>query len=163
MRSFISRHNKAVLKSHTKQTEPRSTKDTRKCNCRQTDKCIIQGKCLQKSVVYQVEVTATDNIETKTYIGVTANDFKALNNRRYQNETELSKHVWHLKDTKRAFNIKWSIIKQIPTGTRKCPLCLEEKLLILKGRKKNILNKLSELFSKCRHVCNLKPKNVKCI
>ena len=171
MRSFISRHNKAVLKSHTKQTKPRSTKDTHNCNCRQTDKCPTQGKCLQKSVVYQAEVTATDNNETKIYIGVTANDFKAryrnhqksLNNRRYQNETELSKHVWHLKDTKRAFNIKWRIIKQIPAGTRKCPLCLEEKLLILKGRKKNILNKRSELFSKCRHVCNLKPRNVKCI
>ena len=122
-------------------------------------------------MVYQAKVTATDNNETKTYIGVTANDFKAryrnhqksLNNRRYQNETELSKHVWHLKDTKRAFNIKWRIIKQIPAGTRKCPLCSQEKLLILKGRKKNILNKRSELFSKCRHVCNLKPRNVKCI
>ena len=72
MRSFISRHNKAVLKSQTKHTEPRSTKDTRNCNCRQIDKCPNQGKCLEKGVVYQAEVTATDNNQTRTYIGVTA-------------------------------------------------------------------------------------------
>ncbi len=37
-------------------------------------------------------------------------------------------------------------------GTHKCKLCLEEKLMIMKQRKKNLLNKRSELFSKCRHV-----------
>ena len=40
-------------------------------------------------------------------------------------------------------------------GTRKCRLCLEEKLLIIKGRKKkNFSKKRSELFSKCQHACN---------
>ena len=31
-------------------------------------------------------------------------------------------------------------------------LCLEEKLMIMKGRSKNILNRRSEIFTKCRHV-----------
>ena len=30
-------------------------------------------------------------------------------------------------------------------------LCLEEKLMVMKGRSKNILNRRSEMFSKCRH------------
>ena len=63
--------------------------------------------------------------------------------------------VWKLKDNKRENTIAWDIIRQIPTrgtGPRKCHLGLEEKLLILKGRRKNILNKRSELFNKCRHV-----------
>ena len=33
-----------------------------------------------------------------------------------------------------------------------CSLCLEEKLMIMKGRSKNFLNRRSEMFSKCRHV-----------
>ena len=59
-----------------------------------------------------------------------------------------------VKGNKREYTIAWDIIRQIPTrgtGPRKCRLCLEEKLLILKGRRKNILNKRSELFNKCRH------------
>ena len=123
----------------------------------------IQGNCLKTNAIYKAEVTTTDNNETGTYIGITANDFKtryrnhskSLNNKKYHNETELSQHVWQLKDNKRKYTIKWEIIKQLPpskAGSRKCRLCLEEKLLILKGRKKNILNKRSELFSACRHV-----------
>ena len=102
-------------------------------------------------------------VTPRTYIGVTGDNFKtryrnhckSLNNRKYKNETELSKHVWNLKDNKCEYTIAWDIIRQIPTrgtGPRKCRLCLEEKLLILKGRRKNILNKRSELFNKCRHV-----------
>ena len=113
--------------------------------------------------IYKARITNTDNKETKTYIGVTGNDFKtryqnhckSLNNKKSLNETELSKHIWNLKDNKRKYTIAWDIIKQIPSckaGSRKCRLCFEEKLLILKRQGKNILNRRSELFSKCRHV-----------
>ena len=119
-----------------------------------------QGNCLQANVIYKADVTTTDNNEIKSYIG-TANNFKtryrnhckSLSNQRYQNETELSKHVWQLTDSKREFTVKWGIIRQIfGSGSRRCRLCLEEKLLILKGRKKNILNKRSNLCIKRRHV-----------
>ena len=73
----------------------------------------------------------------------------------YKHETELSKHVWNLKKENRQFSIRWAIVKQLPAGRngkRNCTLCLEEKLLIMKGRSKNILNRRSEMFSKCRHV-----------
>ena len=36
----------------------------------------VFGKCLTKSLVYQVEVTTNDNNETKKCIGITANEFK---------------------------------------------------------------------------------------
>ena len=108
-------------------------------------------------------VTSTDDNTTQTYIGVTANDFKtryrnhlkSLRNEKYKHETELSKHVWNLKKENRQFSIRWAIVKQLPAGTngkRNCTLCLEEKLMIMKGRSKNILNRRSEMFSKCRHV-----------
>ena len=74
---------------------------------------------------------------------------------KYKHETELSKHVWNLKKENRQFSIRWTIVKQTPAGRngkRNCALCLEEKLMIMKGRSKNILNRRSEIFTKCRHV-----------
>ena len=99
----------------------------------------------------------------QTYIGVTANDFKtryrnhlkSLCNEKYKHEMESSKHIWNLKKENRQFSIRWAIVKQIPAGRngkRNCTLYLEEKLMIMKGRSKNILNRCSEMFSKCRHV-----------
>ena len=156
MKSFLDKHNKTILKKHTN----RLNKDDEKlCNCRQRVNCPTDGKCLTRSVVYKAEVTSTDDNTTQTYIGVTANDFKT----RYRNhlkslrneKTELSKHVWNLKKENRQFSIRWAIVKQLPAGRngkRNCTLCLEEKLMIMKGRSKNILNRRSEMFSKCRHV-----------
>ena len=160
MKSFLDKHNKIILKKHTN----RLKKDEEKlCNCRQRANCPTDGKCLTRSVVYKADVTSTDDNTTQTYIGVTANDFKtryrnhlkSLRNEKYKNETELSKHVWNLKRENRQFSIRWAIVKQIRAGRngkRNCTLCLEEKLMIMKGRSKNILNRRSEIFSKCRHV-----------
>ena len=154
-----------ILKKHTDtlNSERLNKDDEKLCNCRQRENCPTEGKCLTKSVVYKAEVTTTDDNAKQTYIGVTANDFKtryrnhlkSLRNEKYKHETELSKHVWNLKKENRQFSIRWAIVKQIPAGRngkRKCTLCLEEKLMIMKGRSKNILNRRSEMFSKCRHV-----------
>ena len=158
MRTFISRHNKTILKNQDRQNK---TNETRDCNCRQNRQCPIEGKCLQTNVVYKADITTTDNNDTKTYIGVTSNDFKtryrnhckSINNIKYRNETELSKHIWQIKENGRSYEVKWGIIKQFttPVNSKKCYLCLEEKLLILKSRKK-LLNKRSDLFNTCRHV-----------
>ena len=148
----MDRNNKTILKRNNHQQTQQSNTIT--CNCRRPSECPTDGKCLTKSVVYQAEVTTTDNDKIQTYIGVTANEFKtryrnhvkSLRNRKYQNDTELSKHVWKLKSENRPFVIKWSLVKKIPAEV------LEEKLLIMKGSKKYLLNKRSEIFSKCRHV-----------
>ena len=45
--------------------------------------------------------------------------------KKYSNETELSKHVWHLKQNKTDFTIKWSIIKKSISytgGSKRCNL-----------------------------------------
>ena len=79
---------------------------------------------MTRSVVYKAEVTSTDDNTTQTYIGVTANDFKAtyrsllksLRIEKYKHKTELSIHVgvWNLKKENRQFSIRWAIVKQIP-------------------------------------------------
>ena len=66
----------------------------------------------------------------------------------------LSKHIWALKDANTQHTVKWEILKQsspYKCGTRKCDLCLTEKLAIIKGKSEKLLNKRSEILNKCRH------------
>ncbi len=52
-------------------------------------------------------------------------------------------------------DITWSVLKQSISytgGSKRCNLCLEEKLCILKDKnKQNLLNKKSEIVSTCNH------------
>ena len=82
------------------------------------------------------------------------NHVKSFQNKKYSNETELSKHIWDLKEKNKDFNITWSILKQSISytgGTKRCNLCLDEKLFIMKADKQSLLNKRSEIVSTCRH------------
>ena len=109
------------------------------------------------NIIYKSEIMTTDNADTKQHIGMTSGEFKtryrnhtkSFRDKKYANETELSKHVWELKKTCRNYEIKWSILKRAPVhkeGTKRRILCLEEKLNILKANKANLLNKRSESF-----------------
>ena len=98
----------------------------------------------------------------KRYIGLSETTFKEryrnhikdFNNIRYRNNTELTKHVWQLKESNKHFEIKWKILKRT-NGTQhngKCKLCLYEKLFIIDSiYDESLLNKRSELINKCRH------------
>ena len=61
--------------------------------------------------------------------------------------------------------IKWSIIKTAPAYnniSKRCTLCLQEKLHIIEfPDQKNLLNRRSELVSKCRHTNKYLLKNFK--
>ena len=130
------------------------------CNCRKKDQCPLDNKCLSSSVIYNAQVTT--NNTTKNYIGLTEGTFKqrfsqhksTFKHRKHINSTELSKYIWQLHDKKQDFNIKWSIISRArPYNniSKRCDLCLTEKLMIIKHSNDNLLNKRSELISKCRH------------
>ena len=86
------------------------------------------------------------------------NHIKSFKDGKYSNETELSKYIWDLKSNNQSFGIKWAIVKRAAaytSGAKRCNLCLEEKLCIMKARLKNhlknLLNKRSEIVSKCRY------------
>ncbi len=108
-------------------------------------------------------VTTSNTNSIKHYIGMTAstlkeryrNYVKSFNYKMYSNDTELSKYIWKLKDNKQDFDITWSVLKQSISytgGSKRCNLCLEEKLCILKDKnKQNLLNKKSEIVSTCNH------------
>ena len=132
------------------------------CNCQSVKECPLDGKCLAKSVVYKAEIKSENNGTIKTYIGMTSNTFKeryrnhlkSFKHPQYSSETELSKHVWNLKNDGKKFEIKWSIVRRAQAytpGANRCNLCTEEKLQIIKSKSENLLNKRNELFSKCCH------------
>ena len=80
-----------------------------------------------------------------------------FNNRGTPNDTSLSKYIWSLKDAGISdYSIRWSISRRAAgysKSTKKCGLCLAEKLLICEFQDKDSLrNDKSELVSKCRHL-----------
>ena len=71
-----------------------------------------------------------------------------------EKNTEFSKYVWELKDKVVNFSINWDIAMKshkYVCGSRKCELCICEKLLIARGDPYVSLKKRDELVSKCCH------------
>ena len=77
------------------------------------------------------------------------------------------KYIWSLKSQGIIPKIKWRIVKKVNSviSSSYCKLCLTEKFYIIESLDdKNLLNKKSELVSKCRHhdkllLCNVKRKD----
>ena len=104
MKTFIDRHNKAVLNSQNKRERPEHTTNSKhdlNYDCRHLKLCPANGYCLTSTVIYKAEVTTTDFNDTQSYIGATANDFKtryrnhrkSMTHRKYSNETKLFKDL----------------------------------------------------------------------
>jgi hypothetical protein len=160
IKTIITMHNKSTLAKEQQTVKHNAT--ARECNCRNKLECPLAGKCLTESVVYQATVTRMDNSEQDTYVGLTENQFKtryrnhtnSFRNTIYRNSTELSKHVWTLKDSNVQFSIKWTIVKQSKSYsniTKRCNLCLYEKYIIICKPELCSLNRRNELVSTCRH------------
>ena len=163
MENIIKKHNARVINSE-KRTEGRS------CNCTNKSNCPLDGECCKSCIIYKAEVTSGQ--DTKIYYGAAETEFKTRYNnhncdfRHEKNEkkTELSKHIWDLKKQKRQYSIKWSIAARASPykcGSRRCDLCLTEKLTIALAEKDSLLNHRSEIISKCRHTNKFRLKNFK--
>ena len=162
-KQIIDNHNKRILNPSGNTSVPAdNTKNNKTCNCRQKNACPLNGNCLQSSVVYQATVTRNDNNTAETYIGLTENDFKtryrnhtaSFRHTRLRNSTELSKHIWTLKDSNIDHFISWRIISSSSpynSASKRCNLCLKEKFLIICRPELSTLNKRNELVSSCRH------------
>ena len=73
----------------------------------------------------------------------------------YSKCTELSKYIWQLKRNKKIPSTEWKIVKKVfcvDAKSNYCLLCLKENYFIINYPHEEILlNKRSELISKCRH------------
>ena len=111
-------------------------------------------------MIYKTEVAT--NTTYKKYYETPEREFKSRYNNHtqyfrhisYVNDTELSKYLWTLKANGIDYHLKWSIksyASRYKYGTRRCDLCLKEKMIIALADPKVLLNKRTELTSKCRH------------
>jgi hypothetical protein len=157
----VSSHNHHILRTAQTPSEGQ-THQQRTCNCRDKANCPLNGHCLQKSVIYQATVTS-DSGTTETYVGLTEQEFKSryrnhttsFNNKKYKNSTELSKHIWELRDDNTRYDVKWTIISRAPaysTAYATCQLCLTEKYYIMCKPDMCTLNKRNKLASSCSHM-----------
>ena len=84
-----------------------------------------------------------------------ANHKMSFSSEAHKADTELSKHIWELKERGLNYKIKWKILRKTSGYNRlnnTCNLCTAEKLEICNFKcKVNLLNKRNELISKCRH------------
>jgi hypothetical protein len=159
IKSIIDSHNMKIISKHNDMQTEQTTEHQNECNCRQKTTCPLKGKCLQNNVIYQA--TVTTNISTETYIGLATNFKERFRNHKssfrlnkHRNATELSKHIWELKDNNKDFKITWKILKKCKPYdniSKKCNLCLNEKFFIICKKNLCSLNKRNELASPCRH------------
>ena len=154
MAAMISSHNTKVLK-------PDSDPNTRTCSCRNKQQCPLEGNCLAECIVYQATVTAATK-PTRHYFGLTEDNFKTRYNthihsfraEQCRKATELSKYVWDLKSENLECDIKWKLVQKAEPyrcDTRRCDICLGEKMVIATADPSSMLNKRAEIISTCRH------------
>ena len=169
--SYSCTENISKIIKRTSKNKMKAKKDVLpKCNCRDRNHCPLDGNCQVESVVYKC-VASTLNETDKAYIGLTEGTWKqrsykhslSFRNKKYENSTTLSKHVWEQKLENRQPNLKWSILATAPAYSnisKRCLLCLREKIEIISYPiQENLLNKRSELISKCRHQNKFLMKN----
>ena len=65
---------------------------------------------------------------------------------RYNNHTASFRKKVHY------ISLQWTLAHPYTCGTRKCDLCLTEKLAIIKADPESLLNMREEFVSKCRHI-----------
>ena len=163
MYSIISSHNKSLLQQST------DAEAHKPCNCTRNP-CPVDGECRRTAVIYKATVASKDT--ERQYIGCSESEFKTRwNNHKssfkhaiYSDKTRLSQHIWKLKNDNENFEIKWEIQRKsrpYANGTRKCDLCVCEKMEILRSDPRVTLNKRTEIASKCRHRSKFKVANVK--
>ena len=136
---------------------------------REKGNCPLRGECQPQSIVFAAEVTepcstavAYNGMSEPPFRQIFASHLTSLCHPRYRNSTEMSKHVWNLKEQEKDFSIAWRIIERArpyDNISKRCGLCLAEKLRIITSKDPPILNSGTELISKCRHANKFKLSN----
>ena len=164
MKAILGAHNARVLKDEEKKQEP--------CNCQRNKICPmnrVAGGCNATNLVYQVDVAAEDQ-PTMTYYGQTIRPFKkrwiehkhAMANENSPHATALSNYIWKLKKLRKDFQIKCSIKSRaaiFKNGSKRCSLCLKEKVAIATHSPRTLLNSKSEILHKCIHASKYELRN----
>ena len=155
---------KTIINSHNhKITNPKTITKDRACNCVDKAKCPLSQNCLVNNIIYKAVLTSTNpHYKEKIFFSTAKTKFKLRysNHQRsfkflkYKTDTELSNEVWRMKKSGQTPVTTWKIVRRCSPynpNSKRCYLCLNEKLEIATYRGNNLLNKKAELISKCRH------------
>lgn len=162
MKKIIERHNRSTLEKNKDQDQDTNNDKQTTCNCRKKNECPLNNQCQTSCIIYQATVTSKKDDSKQTYIGLTATSFKtrysnhkaSFTHRTKQFSTELSKHIWKLKDQEIDYTIDWKIITRThpySTASKRCALCTAEKFYIVYRPHLASLNDRRELVTTCRH------------
>ena len=117
-------------------------------------------------IIYKCTSRTKKNVK-KVYLGVSEGEFKknqyhnhqqSFRNKDHKNSTTLSTYLRSIKSTSEVqnVNLSWEIMRQAASYSnvsKQCLLYLHEKLAIaLYPNPEELLNKRSEMISKCRHL-----------
>ena len=150
--NVIRKHNSKIMKNPAPST-------TKTCNCHRKADCPMDGSCLSECIIYKASVSIATN---KYYYGTCENTFKehynnhncSFRNKSREKNTDLPKCVWELKEKDINYSINWNIAmksQKYVCRSRKCDLCVCQKLLISRGDPNVLLSKRDGIVSKCRH------------
>ena len=110
VKSIITKHNAHIIRNSQSQNT-----ETDNCNCDNKNTCPLPKQCMTNNIIYKATVTTNNTNDTKHYIGMTATTFKeryanhtsSFRHKKDSNKTELSKHIWKLKENNQDYTIKW--------------------------------------------------------
>ena len=131
---------KNIISGHSKEiTNCYNEINGKTCNCSNKIKRPLHHKSLKllkltDKFVYKAELETNDGINklsTKVNFGISETDFTSkynnhtmpFRNRTHENNPDLSKFIWSLKDQNKEFYIKWSILKK-SSRSKLCNLSL---------------------------------------
>ena len=152
MKNIINKLNKKII-------SPPNDNITRTCNCIRKHQCSLNEKYLTNNVLCKASITPNEeNLKTKLFYGVSetafklkyANHKKTFNNIKYQTDTKLLNECWNIISTNKTLEILGTH-KSYNQSSKRCLLCLNEKLAIALHGDDNMLNKRCEVISKCKH------------
>ena len=146
-------HNRNVSNKKEKQINP--------CNCRNKNKCSLNGNCKVQSFIYKWTVSTTQTFKQCVYLEIAEGNWKqklynhrqSFKDKRHKNGTT-SSYLWDLKENhNQILKLACSIVRFVPgcsNISNRCLLCLHEKLLIVNYHNPaELLNKRSELMVEC--------------
>ena len=82
-------------------------------------------------IVYKADIETNDGINEIEFTSKYNNDAMSFRNWTHENDLELSKFIWSLKNQNKEFDIQWSILKK-SCKSKSCNLCLLKKLVTSK-------------------------------
>ena len=130
-----------IIKIHNNKLTNTNVPQQLACNSRVKSDCPLNGDCRKESIVYKCTACTIRRLK-KVYLGLNEGEFetryykhsKSFRTKSYPNSTTLSSYVWELKTEQNEIpNLNLEMARSVPAYsniTKRCMLCLYEKLLI---------------------------------